>query len=275
MVYTIEAKRVEDLLQADFSRPAQMEDEELSALARAVLDGLTRMVADFRAKPVAREVLDAAMAGVRADLETSREHERTLREQVESVDRIRAQMEGMRPTRRGRAKHRDFLIRVANLKSLVEKELRNSERMSAAYTATLNELEVIPPKLLTREEQEQVKWIDERLAKLRAAQEKIAENPELALEVAQELSEHVRTLPDGFKGTAVLEAQPVDPPASRQKIISDRIDEKTSLAILGASCLGAALLHFYGPAVSMVGIVLGATLGILSHPLLRKVEGQS
>lgn len=214
LVLTVAAQQLEDILQVDYSRPAQMNDNELSAAARAVLDGLNRMVADFKIAPVAREVIDAAKAGVRADLETAQGYERDFKDLVRWATQQQAETRDRRPTRRMRSAHRAILTKLDDFRRVAERELRESERMSAAYAVTLKELDVIAPKVLTDEEQQQVEWIDQRLAALRVAQEKVANNPELVLEVVQELTEHFAVAPPPPGPTPPTQAKA---PLSRQE----------------------------------------------------------
>jgi hypothetical protein len=259
-IVTDELRRPDDLSQMDSSRPAQIEEHD-SAAAQAVLDGLKRMVADFRAKPVAQEVLDSAKAGLKADLETSREHERAFREQARWAKEKRAAMKAQRPTRNQRAERRKILAKLDVILSAAERELRQSERMSAAYLATLKELDATTPKILTRVELKQIEWLEQRQAELRAAQEKIAQHPESANEVTRELSEHLKANPLPVETT---QAKQEIPRQQESKLPTLGLAAQFMGPVLGGLAMGGILTD------SPIGMFVGAAIGALSVVTLRR-----
>ncbi|HEV2856602.1 MAG TPA: hypothetical protein VHC97_27695 [Thermoanaerobaculia bacterium] len=267
LVLKVEAKRLEDFLQSDFSRPAEVKEEDLPASAQAVLDGLARMVEDFRARPVASETLEAAKAGVREDLRTSLQHERDFKKSLRDVQKSRAQAVRIREP--------ELLSKIDALTAIIKRELHISRRMSAAYRGVLEDLNATPAKVLTPQAQEQVAWMRRRIAALEEFQERIKENPAEALNLSMELQQQFRSSdppPPGLNSPGPPPSSPDGRPRAPTKTISQRIDEKAALGILGASLAGTTLFAVAGPAACLLGVIIGATIGVSVHPWLEERE---
>jgi uncharacterized protein YciW len=271
LVYTVEAGRVEDLLQADYSKAAHVRGKGFPASAQAVMDGLSRMVADFKARPVARETLDAAKAGVEADLQVSLGHERELESLLSSVDKQRRDAAALRVQKAYAAEQKNLLASIDALIQDTKAELHSSQVVSEAYRAALEELAGIPAKILTPVEAAQVEFADARIAKLQEFQRLLKENPGEAVARANEF--RLGEVPPGLF--------PPDPPSpinperygpssqpQRNKSPRQRLDERSALVLAGALIFAIPSLLLIGISGALIFGTIGMGAGAALYPVI-------
>jgi hypothetical protein len=266
LVITAEAKLLEDYLHSDTSK-VQAGGTSLSVTAEQIASGLERMLGDIKARGIKEGGLEQVRSAIEKDLAISRKHEKDFRVLLQEVDRQHQTVRQMPPGSEQRA----LLDQIRRTADEINKELVSLNIVSVAYRTTLTSISQITPIPLTPKEQAQVAWIDRQIAAGEELQKRIKENPADALALARESEQRFLNDPPP-PGLIPSEPTPADMPRERpwtvEKTISERIDEKAALGILGASLLGATCYASTGPAGCLVGIVIGATVGISLHPWL-------
>jgi hypothetical protein len=276
MVYTVEAKRVEDLLQTDFSRAAQVRGDELPAYAQAVVDGLAKLVEDLRANPVAKEVLTAAQEGIRGDLQASLGHEADFKKAIRDLRKLRQQALQLRDPA--------LVSQIDTLTVTVKSELSTSRRVSAAYQKAMEELARTSPKVLTPEEQQQIEWIDQRLVLLQEFQERVRNHPEDAEAIAKEYmgefsnppliqvegnANSAKVLIGSAAERAAMMGLPSEVAPRKTKSARQRLDERSALMLFGALVCAVPSVVVAGAPFALFMGILGMMTGAALYPLVE------
>lgn len=265
-VLTVEARRIEDILQADFSMPSQAPGGSYAESAQRVIDGLARMVSDFKVSPVAAQVIEQAKAGIQNDLKASITHVNVFNGQLKKLQRLR-----LRAARRGQA---NLTRRIAEAIKVSEGNLETSQRVNKAYRSALEALESVDTiKVLTPEQLARLAVLEQDLAALQPLQK---ETEGVAFEdIPAEFSDVPSRFPRSRLMASTTFQQPRERSAPTGKTVSERIDQKAALAILGASGLGAFFLYAAGPMGCTLGVFVGALLGVALHPWVEARENKA